>query len=114
MKEKLIEADGVSYAQDRGWTVYKWAAPGQHGILDRLHFKKSIAFAIEYKTTGQKATPKQRAEAIKLKLAGIPCRCCDNVQDARRFIDTMTEIVNEDYPFFNLRKIANNITSFDP
>lgn len=114
MKEALIENDSVKYAQDRCWLVYKWAAPGRAGILDRLFFKNGIAFAIEFKTTGQKATPKQRAEAVKLKLAGIPCRCCDNAQDARRFIDTMTEIVNEDYPFFNLKKLANNITSFDP
>lgn len=114
MKENLIEFDGVKYARDRGWTVYKWSSPGQHGILDRLHFKKGITFAIEYKSTGQKATPKQRAEAVKLKFADIPCRCCDNVQDTRKFIDIMTDIANDTYPFFNLKKLSNNITSFDP
>ncbi len=114
MKEKLIEADGVTYAWNRGWTIYKWAAPGQHGVHDRLHFKNGITFAIEYKTTGQKATPKQRAEAIKLRLAGIPCRCFDSVYAARRFIDTMTEIADEAYPFFNLKKLSNDINSFDP
>ncbi len=114
MKEKLIEADGTKYAQDRGWLVYKWAALGQHGILDRLHFKKGIAFALEYKATGQKATPKQRAEALKLKLADIPCRCCDNVQDARAFIDAMTEAANETDPFFEIMMLSHDITSFDP
>lgn len=114
MKEKFIEADGVKYARDRGWTIYKWAAPGQHGILDRLHFKKGIAFAIEYKTTGQKATPKQQTEAVKLIRAGIPCRCCDNVQDARDFIDAMTKIADADDPWFDLVMLSNNITSFDP
>jgi hypothetical protein len=114
MKENLIEADGVIYAWNRGWTVYKWAAPGQHGILDRLFFKKSIAFAIEFKSTGKKATPKQRAEALKLKRAGIPCRCCDNVQDARAFIDAMTEAVNSGDLVFKIRWLATDIASFDP
>ena len=114
MKENLIEADGVKYARDRGWLVYKWASPGNRGVHDRLHFKKGIAFTIEYKTTGKKATPKQRAEAIKLKHAGIPSRCCDNVQDARAFIDTMTKIADDDDLWFDLVMQANDISSFDP
>lgn len=114
MKENLIEADGVKYARARGWTVYKWATPGQRGVHDRLHFKKGITFSIEYKTTGKKATPKQGTEAIKLKLAGISCRCCDNVQDARDFIDIMTKAADNAPPFFELKILANDITSFYP
>lgn len=114
MKEKLIEQDGVKYAQDRGWLVYKWAAPGRAGILDRLFFKNGIAFVIEFKTTSQKVTPKQRAEAVKLSHANIPCRCCDNVQDARAFIDTMTKVANKTNPIFDLMILSSDITSFDP
>lgn len=114
MKEKLIERDGVKYAQDRGWIVYKWSSPGQRGVHDRLHFKRGIVFTIEYKTTGQKATPKQRAEAVKLKLAEIPCRCCDNVQDARAFIDIMTEVAEKADTWLDLIMLSNDITSFDP
>lgn len=95
MKESLIETDGVKYARARGWLVYKWSTPGNRGVHDRLHFKNGIAFTIEYKTTGKKATLKQQAEALKLKLAGIPCRCCDSVQDARNFIDKMTKTADE-------------------
>ena len=113
MNEKLIEQDGVKYARDRGWLVYKWSAPGSSGIHDRLHFKNGVSFSIEYKTTRKPATPKQQAEALKLKRAGIPCRCCDNVQDAREFIDTMTEISNEDDPIFDVLILSRDISSFD-
>ena len=114
MKEKLIETDGVKYAKDRGWLVYKWAAPGRAGIHDRLHFQKGVAFSIEYKTTGEKATPKQRLEAMKLRNAGIPSRCCDNVQDARDFIDAMTTIVSLKYDRGTLDILLDDLSSFDP
>ena len=113
MKESLIEAEGVKYATARGWTVYKWSSPGSRGIHDRLHFKNGVSFSIEYKTTGEKATPLQRAEAVKLKRAGIPCRCCDNVQDARDFIEGMTAVTRESDPFLDLVFMCN-IDSFDP
>lgn len=119
MREKLIEDDGVDYAERRGWLAYKWTSPGRGGILDRLHFKKDggagvgVAFAIEYKATGEKATPRQRAEALRLKLAGVPCRCCDNVQAARAFIDVVTRAANND-DRLALAVLSNNISSFDP
>lgn len=121
MRESLIEDDGVPYAEARGWLVYKWASPGRGGILDRLHFKKDggagvgagVAFAIEYKATGEKATPRQRAEALRLKLAGVPCRCCDNVQAARAFIDLMTKAADED-DRLAIAILSNDISSFDP
>lgn len=114
MKESLIEADGVRYAQDRGWVVYKWASPGNRGVLDRLHFKNGVTFSVEYKTTDKKATPQQQIEAMKLKRAGIPCRCCDNVTDARAFIDLMTATAADDDPFLEIAMIALDIRSFDP
>ena len=117
MKESLIEAAGVRYAQERGWTVYKWSSPGNRGILDRIHFKSSAAFAIEYKTTGKKATPKQKAEAERLQAAGIPARCIDNVTDARVFINIMTDIADPDNgsPFLVMSVLAkDNLRSFEP
>lgn len=113
MKEALIENDGVNCAEARGWLVYKWSSPGNRGVHDRLHFKNGFAFSIEYKTTGKKATPKQQAEAKKLRRAVIPCRCCDNVQDARSFIETMTFAANN-YQVGQISILASNISSFDP
>ncbi len=114
MRESLIEDDGVKYAEARGWLVYKWAAPGRKGIHDRLHFKNGIAFSIEYKTTGKKATPLQLYEAVKLKLQGIPSRCCDDVTDARYFIDQMTIAAAEASHYFDLTMLSNDISSFHP
>lgn len=114
MREKLIEDDGVRYAVARGWLVYKWAAPGRKGIHDRIHFKNGVTFSIEYKATGKKATPQQRAGAFELKLHGIPSRCCDDVTDARAFIDQMTIAVAGGSPYFLVDRLANDITSFDP
>jgi len=114
MREDIIETAGVKYAINRRWTVYKWSSPGNRGIHDRLHIKKSVVFSIEYKATGKKASPKQRAEAVKLKAAGIPCRCFDNVQDARDFINIMTEIAGSDSPILDMAVLSNDIRSFDP
>lgn len=112
MIESIIENEGVKYARARGWLVYKWSSPGNTGILDRLHFKNGISFAIEYKATGKKASPKQRIEALNLKLAGIPCRCCNTVQAARDFIDLMTDAAAEEDPLFDIAILSNDIESF--
>lgn len=112
MKEALIEADGVKYAKDRKWLVWKWSSPGNRGVHDRLHMKNGCTFSIEYKTTGQKATPLQYETAKKLKRVGIPCRCCDNVQDAREFIDLMNKIAGQDDPIFDLIMVSTDLTSF--
>ena len=112
MRESLIEDDGVKYARDRGWLVYKWASPGRVGVLDRLHFKAGVAFIIEYKATGQKASPLQRKEAERLRLAGIPCRCCDSVARARAFIDYMETAADKDNPAL-VWALSKDISSFD-
>jgi len=116
MQEKLIEKDGVKYAEDRGWLVYKWAAPGRAGVHDRLFFQRGIVFTIEYKASGERATPKQRAEAVKLKCAGVPARCCDSVQSSRAFIDYMTDLLKSDPDdiSLNLTMLSCDISSFDP
>ena len=114
MRESLVEGAGVKHAERRGWAVYKWAAPGSKGIHDRLHFKNGVSFSIEYKATGKRATPKQRAEAVRLKSKGIPCRCIDNVQDARDFINVMTEVAAQDNPALDIAVLSNDIRSFRP
>lgn len=114
MREKLIEEDGVKFAKARGWSVYKWASPGTTGIHDRIHFKGHVTFTIEYKTFGKKATPKQKKVAEDLKSKNIPCRCCDTVQKSRKFIDLMTCAVDVIKSMDNLKRLADDITSFDP
>lgn len=112
MKEALIEADGVKYAKDRGWLVWKWSSPGNRGVHDRLHMKNGCTFSIEYKTTGQKATALQYETAKQLKRAAIPCRCCDNVTDAREFIDLMDKVAGQDDPIFDLVIQSTDLSSF--
>ena len=112
MRESLIEKDGVAYAIARGWLVYKWSSPGRVGIHDRLFFKNSVTFSIEYKATGKKATPKQTKEAFKLKRAQIPSRCCDSVESSRSFIDTMTEVADMQDPIFDMIMLCADLTSF--
>lgn len=114
MQENLVESEGVKHAKKRGWLVYKWSSPGQSGIHDRLHFKNGVTFSIEYKATDKKATPKQQGEAVKLKAVNIPARCIDNVSDAREFIDTMTEVSEQENPFLDMAVLSNDIRSFDP
>lgn len=118
MKESDIELDGVEYGEKRAWAVYKWATPGSTGTLDRLFLNKGIAFAIEYKAPGKKATPKQRKEAERLKSKGIVCRCIDNIEDSRAFINIMTWIVEGSFKRGEMAEAAyelsQDISSFDP
>ena len=117
MQEKLIEAEGVRYAKKLGWLVYKFGTPGSTGIHDRIHFKNGLCFTIEYKSTGKKATPKQRGHAEKLSAAGIPCRCVDTVEKARRFIYVMDRLAFLIAPAERFKKhalYALAISSFDP
>jgi len=113
MQEYLIERDNVKWAQDRGWLVRKQSTPGHRGAHDRIFFKKSLTFTIEFKSTGKKATAQQRAEAVELRRACIPCRCIDNVTEGRDFIDLMTEAADSEDPTFDMIMLANDIGSFD-
>jgi len=114
MREALVEKDGVNYARARGWEVYKFTSPGSVGRHDRLHFKNSLSFTIEYKAAGKKASPQQRDEAKRLKSVHIPCRCCDTPQKARAFIDAMTEIADRKDPLFDVLMLCSDISSFGP
>ena len=114
MRECITEHLGTKYAEKRGWLVYKLSSPGNRGVPDRLHFKAGVSFAIEYKTTDKKATPKQLWEASRLKKAGIPCRCFDEISDARDFIDMMTDCVDEGDPAMYIAALSQDISSFNP
>ena len=114
MREKIIEAEGVKYAEARDWLVYKLSSPSRPGVHDRIHFKDGVCFTIEYKTTGKKATPKQRDEAVLLSYAGIPSRCCDSVQKARAFIDRMGEALRSGHRELFIDALSEDISSFEP
>jgi len=49
---------------------------------------KYIRF-VEYKRTGESATPSQAREHARLRVLGFQVDVVDNVEDARRVIDEM-------------------------
>lgn len=112
MIEKLIEQDGVKYARNLGWLVYKAASPGNTGVHDRIHHKNGVTFYIEYKSQGKKASIKQLKFAQELGTAGIASRCCDSPFKARSFIDAMDGLARDYSARKCYKEIFNGIASF--
>lgn len=112
MRESIIESEGTKYAKQKGWTVFKGKSPGRDGMHDRIHFMKGFCFTIEYKAPGKKATPKQRKRAKELQLAGIICRCFDNIVDTKDFIDAMSNVAKY-YTTDYYATLLANLSSFD-
>jgi len=110
MLEKLVEKTVVDYAESRGWASYKWASPGVKGVHDRIFFKRGVAFTIEFKAPGKKASKSQRLCAETLQKAGILSVCINEIYKGKEFIDTITPLVDArgyEYP------VDFNINSFN-
>ena len=111
MLESLVEKTVVEYARTRGWAVYKWSSPGVKGVHDDIFFKNGVAFTIEFKAPGKKATKSQRLCAETLFAAGIFSTCVDEIYKGKKLVDTITGIVDAigyTYP------VPFDIESFNP
>lgn len=86
--EKEIEEKGCRYGKSIGWDCRKYTSPAHRSVPDRmcLHDFGTIVF-IEFKRTGEKATPAQLKEHAKLRARGFDVYVIDNVEDAKRVFD---------------------------
>jgi hypothetical protein len=100
MLEEVVESKSVEFARRLGWKCYKWTSPGNRGLHDHLFFKNGVAFSIEFKAPGKKASALQRKVAEELVESGIPTRCIDHIYKAKEFIIEMNNMAEEAGPRF--------------
>jgi len=90
MLEKQIEDKVCDYAKHRGLLVYKFTSPARAAVPDRLFvLPDGRMFFCEFKREGQKPTPPQEREHLRLRQHKVAVFVIDNVDDGRAMIDQM-------------------------
>jgi hypothetical protein len=88
MLERQIEKKVCDYAKSKGMLVYKFNSPSRAAVPDRLFITPhGRMFFIEFKRTGQSATPAQVREIDKLMEHYVWVFVVDTVDDGNRIID---------------------------
>ena len=88
--EKDIEKRVCDYAKDNNFLVYKFTSPMRAAVPDRLliHPTGHVIF-IEFKKSGEKPTPAQEREHLRLRQHKVSVYVIDNVDDGLRMVDEM-------------------------
>jgi hypothetical protein len=90
MLEKDIEDRVCRYARSKGMLAYKFTSPARAAVPDRLLLSpRGVIFFIEFKRTGQKATPAQQREHTLMRDHNALVFVVDNVEDGKCLIDVM-------------------------
>jgi hypothetical protein len=90
MLEKNIEAKVCGYARERGLLAYKFTSPAHAAVPDRLFvLPNGRMFFCEFKRQGQKPTPAQEREHLRLRQHKVSVFVIDNVDDGLRMVDEM-------------------------
>jgi len=90
MLEKQIEAAVCDYAKTRGFLAYKFTSPNRAAVPDRMMVLPSgHIFFIEFKRTGQKPTPAQEREHVRLRQQNVQVYVVDDIHQGKDIIDSM-------------------------
>lgn len=90
MLEKNIEAKVCGYARERGLLAYKFTSPAHAAVPDRLFILPGgNMFFCEFKRKGQRPTPAQEREHLRLRQHKVSVYVIDNVDDGLRMVDEM-------------------------
>lgn len=90
MLEKNIEAKVCGYARERGLLAYKFTSPAHSAVPDRLFILPlGRMFFCEFKRKGQRPTPAQEREHLRLRQHKVSVYVIDNVDDGLRMVDEM-------------------------
>ncbi len=86
--EKDIERRTCQYAESKGALHYKFTSPMRAAVPDRLlvHPTGHVIF-IEFKKSGEKPTPAQEREHLRLRGHNVPVYVIDNVDAGKDLID---------------------------
>ncbi len=85
--EGKIQTSIVRYGKFRGFWVLRFEIMSMAGFPDLMLLGHGRSAFIEVKRPGKKATKLQAKRLEQLKSYGIPAIWCDNINDAKEFID---------------------------
>ena len=87
MRESKIEKTVSDYARSKEWLVYKFCAPGNRAVPDKIFMRNGEMFFIEFKAPGKKPTKLQEKVAEKIKGQDFEVYTVDNVEHGKLIID---------------------------
>ncbi len=88
LTESVIQASVVNYARENLFLARKYVNENRRAAPDYIFFKDSRTAFIEFKKTGESATPAQQREHKKLKAVGYPVLVCDDIEIGKAYLDT--------------------------
>lgn len=89
MLEKKIEKAVNQYAVDRGFYHRKFTSPAHRSVPDQIFVSPHGAvFFIEFKRTGEDATPPQQREHEKLRAVHQTVYVVDDIAQGKAIIDS--------------------------
>ena len=90
MKESDIERKVGEYVKSKGGLFFKFTSPARRAVPDRIIVLPSVPpFFIEFKATGETATPAQRREHVRLSDRGANIFVVDSVEDGQAVVNAM-------------------------
>lgn len=90
MLERDIEKKIGLYAKQQGCEWIKFTSPARRAVPDRLILGPGgVVGFLEIKRKGEKPTPLQMRELMRLRELGMNVGWVDNVADGRMFIDLL-------------------------
>jgi len=94
--ERDIEKKVVAYAKSLKMLVYKFTSPACRSVPDRIFFTPSgIVFLVEFKRMGEKPTPAQTAEILKIRAKKVPVFVVDNVAYGKKVLNSFAQSLDE-------------------
>jgi len=88
MREVVIEEEGTSLAEARGWVVLKLAGGGKNGKPDRVYLRSGVAMFIEYKAPKQPLKPLQEYWRKVLVGLGFDHHTVDSIEQIREVMES--------------------------
>lgn len=90
MTEAQIEKKVCNYAaKNYGWKNMKLSGSHDRGKPDRMFMRKGITVFVEFKSEGKMPSVLQNKWLGDLRELGFRCTWVDNVDDGKRFFDSM-------------------------
>ena len=90
MLEKDIEKRVCDYAKSKGVLAYKFTSPARAAVPDRLFITPTgRMWFCEFKRSGQKPTPAQQREHLRLQQQNVLVFVIDNVTEGETMIEVM-------------------------
>ncbi len=82
MRESEIERKVSDYVKSQEGLCYKFTSPARRAVPDRMVILPGVpTFFIEFKATGEAATPAQVREHTRLRKRGVNVYVVDDVAD---------------------------------